>query len=165
MTVVMTAEEVETFTAAGNTFRLLEDGSTTSGRIGIVECRLEPGWVGPPQHVHLRTDETWYVLSGAVRFTTGDDSFVATPGRLVTAPIGAPHTFANADPDAPALLLCTITPADYVEYFRELARLRPGPDGRFDPADMRAMMQRYATRPAAAGQPTSVEIGSPISTR
>jgi mannose-6-phosphate isomerase-like protein (cupin superfamily) len=148
VTVVLSPEEVETFTAAGNTFRLLDDGTTTSGRIGIVECSLAPGWVGPPQHVHLRNDETWYVLSGAVRFTTGDDSFVATRGRLVTAPIGAPHTFANADADAPALLLCTITPADYVEYFRELARLRPGPDGRFDPADMRAMMQRYATTPA-----------------
>jgi mannose-6-phosphate isomerase-like protein (cupin superfamily) len=165
MTVVMSSADVETFTAAGNTFRLLDDGTTTAGRIGIVECSLAPGWVGPPQHVHQANDETWYVLSGAVRFTTAGDSFVATPGRLVIAPIGAPHTFANADPDAPALLLCTITPADYVEYFRELARLRPGPDGRFDPADMAAMMQRYATRPAPAGQPTRVEIGSPISTR
>nr|WP_246324725.1 cupin domain-containing protein [Petropleomorpha daqingensis] len=161
----MSPAEVETFTAAGNTFRLLEDGTTTAGRIGIVECSLVPGWVGPPQHVHQRNDETWFVLSGAVRFTTGSDSFVATPGRLVVAPIGAPHTFANADSDAPALLLCTITPADYVEYFRELARLRPGPDGRFDPVDMAAMMQRYATRPATAGQPTGVEIGSPVATR
>ena len=166
MTVVMSPAEVETFTAAGNTFRLLEDGTTTAGRIGIVECTLAPGWVGPPQHVHDANDETWFVLSGAVRFTTGGDSFVATPGRLVVAPTGAPHTFANADGDVPAVLLCTVTPADYVEYFRELARLRPGPDGRFDPDDMRAMMRRYSTRPpATAVQPTSVEIGSPISTR
>ena len=49
MTVVMSPAEVETFTAAGNTFRLLEDGTTTAGRIGIVECTLAPGWVGPPQ--------------------------------------------------------------------------------------------------------------------
>jgi mannose-6-phosphate isomerase-like protein (cupin superfamily) len=165
VTAVLSPEEVETFTAAGNTFRLLDDGTATAGRIGIVECTLAPGWVGPPQHVHLRNDETWYVLSGAVRFTTGDDSFVATPGRLVTAPIGAPHTFANADADAPALLLCTITPGDYIEYFRELARLRPGPDGRFQADDMRALMQRYATRPATAGQPTTVASGSPMPTR
>jgi mannose-6-phosphate isomerase-like protein (cupin superfamily) len=162
----MSPAEVETFTAAGNTFRLLEDGTTTAGRIGIVACTLAPGWVGPPQHVHDANDETWFVLSGAVRFTTGGDSFVATAGRLVVAPIGAPHTFANADGDAPALLLCTVTPADYVEYFRELARLQPGPDGRFDPDDWGGRRGRYSPRPApTAAQPTSAEIGEPISTR
>jgi hypothetical protein len=63
------------------------------------------------------------------------------PRRLVVAPIGAPHTFANADADAPALLLCTTTPADFVD------------------------QRRYATRPAPAGQPTRIDNGSPISTR
>jgi mannose-6-phosphate isomerase-like protein (cupin superfamily) len=147
VTVAISLAAPESFTAAGNTFRILDDGGTTDGRIGIVECELAPGWVGPPQHVHLANDETWYVLGGAVRFTTGDDSFVATRGRLVTAPIGAPHTFANADADEPALLVCTITPANYIDYFREMAKLRPGADGRFDPADMRALMQRYSTSP------------------
>ena len=147
MTIHLSAAPVETFTAAGNTFTVLDDGTATGGRIGLVACELSPGWVGPPQHVHAATDETWFVLTGAVRFTTGAETFVATPGRSVTAPRGTPHTFANADPDAPATLFCTVSPAHYVDYFRELATLALTPEGRFDPADMRALMTRYDVRP------------------
>jgi len=93
------------------------------------------------------TDETWFVLAGAVRFTTGRESFVAMPGRSVTAPRGTPHTFANADADVPATLFCTVSPAHYVDYFRELATLPLTSAGRFDPADMRALATRYDVRP------------------
>ncbi len=150
MTIHLSPPEAETFTAAGNTFTILDDGRGTAGRLGLVMCDLTPGWVGPPQHVHAATDETWFVLTGAVRFTTGADTFVATPGRSVTAPRGTPHTFANADADAPATLFCTVSPAHYVTYFRELADLPLTSGGRFDPADLRALMTRYDVRPYAA---------------
>ena len=122
----------------GNTFSILDDGTATGGRIGLIGCELVPGWAGPPQHVHAATDETWFVLSGAVRFTTGSETFVAAAGRSVTAPRGTPHTFANADPDAPATLFCTVSPADYVDYFRRLADSAPDPEGRLDPDDLRS---------------------------
>ena len=147
MTIHLSAAPVESFTAAGNTFSVLDDGTATGGRIGLVMCELSPGWLGPPQHVHAATDETWFVLAGAVRFTTGSETFVAAPGRSVTAPRGTPHTFANADPDAPATLFCTVSPAHYVDYFRELATLPLTPEGRFDPADLRALSARFDVRP------------------
>jgi quercetin dioxygenase-like cupin family protein len=137
----------ETFTAAGCTFRVLDDGGATAGRVGVVECGLVPGWGGPPQHVHREHDETFYILSGTVRFINGTDTQIASAGSLVTAPIGSPHTFANADTDAPASLLCTVTPERYIGYFRELSTLQPGTDGRLDPADVMALMARYATEP------------------
>src|SRR4051794_18665325 len=102
---------------------------------------------GPPQHVHREHDETFFVLTGAVRFTSGTDSLIASSGQLVTAPIGDPHSFANADDQAPASLLCTLTPQRYIDYFRELTRLTPGTDGRLDPAEILAVMTRYATEP------------------
>lgn len=43
--------------------------------------------------------------------------------------------------------LCTVTPEKYIGYFRELASLRPGPDGRLDPQTIGAVMSRYATEP------------------
>src|SRR3954447_3463152 len=147
MTIHLSPTPVETFTAAGNTFTVLDDGAATGGRIGLVTCELSAGWARAPQHVHAATDETWFVLAGAVRFTTGAETFVATPGRSVTAPRGTPHTFANADPDAPATLFCTVSPAHYVDYFRELATLPLTSEGRFDPADMRALMGRYDVHP------------------
>jgi quercetin dioxygenase-like cupin family protein len=128
-------------------FRVLEDGTAVNGRIGVVECSLAPGWPGPPQHIHRAHDETFYVVTGTVRFTSGTDTLLAPAGSLVTAPIGEPHTFANADDDEPALLLCTVTPEKYIGYFRELAGLRPGSDGVLDPAQVLAVMQRYATDP------------------
>ncbi len=148
MTVRLTAPgSGESFRAGPVGFRVLEDGTAVNGRIGVVECSLAPGWPGPPQHIHRAHDETFYVVTGTVRFTSGTDTLLAPAGSLVTAPIGEPHTFANADDDEPALLLCTVTPEKYIGYFRELAGLRPGSDGVLDPAQVLAVMQRYATDP------------------
>ena len=137
----------ETWTAGGADFRVLADGSAVDGRWGLVQCTLAPGWSGPPQHLHREHDESFFVLAGTVKFTSGRDELLATPGALVTAAIGDPHTFANADDQAPATLLCTVTPERYIGYLRELASLHPGPDGRLDPADILAVMSRYGTEP------------------
>ncbi|HEY7008647.1 MAG TPA: cupin domain-containing protein [Jatrophihabitantaceae bacterium] len=148
MTVRMTGPGAgETFPAGPVTFRVLDDGTGVGGRSGVVECTLAPGWPGPPQHVHREHDETFYVVSGTVRFTSGSEVLLAPAGSLVTAPIGDPHTFGNADPDVGARLLCTVTPERYLGYFRELQDLSAGPDGMLDPADVLALMSRYATEP------------------
>ncbi|MCW2677556.1 MAG: hypothetical protein JWR70_2596 [Modestobacter sp.] len=137
----------ESWSAGGARFRILADGSAVDGRWGLVECALPPGWSGPPQHIHREHDESFFILTGAVTFTSGRDDLLATPGTLVTAPIGDPHTFANADDQGPASFLCTVTPERYIGYFKDLASLRPGPDGRLDPADLLAVMSRYGTEP------------------
>ena len=53
--------------------RILEDGSTTSARLGMAEIVIAPHTDGPPQHRHGEHDEGFYVVSGTVRFTSGDD--------------------------------------------------------------------------------------------
>jgi len=58
-----------------------------------------------------------------------------------------PHGFGNASADQPAQLLITVTPQRYIGYFRDLQGLQPGPDGLLDPADIAALMARYATVP------------------
>ena len=74
--------------------RILEDGSTTSHRLGLGEITIAPQTDGPPQHRHARHDEGFYVVSGTARFTVGAQVYVLTagPGH---GPAGAPHTFAN----------------------------------------------------------------------
>jgi quercetin dioxygenase-like cupin family protein len=151
MTVRTTTGELESFSIPGNRFHVVEDGTATDGRIGVVVCELAPGWPGPPQHIHHEHDETFYVLDGAVRFTSGTDSFVATAGQSVIVPKGDPHTFGNADADAPARLLGTVSPARYIDYFRELAAMEPDRDGRLDPREIGALMQEYATAPLQVG--------------
>lgn len=147
MTITVLPEDGESWTAYGARFRVLADGSAVDNRWGLIEGTLPPGFTGPPQHIHREHDESFFVLDGAVTFTSGRDEVVATAGTLVVAPIGDPHTFANASAEAPATLLCTVTPERYIGYFRELASLQPRPDGRLDPDVVLAVMDRYATEP------------------
>ncbi len=126
--------------------RILEDGSTTSHRLGLGEITIAPRAIGPPQHRHAQHDEGFYVVSGTARFTVGETTYEAGPRTLVMIPPGAPHTFANAG-DEPAVLLNTFTPDLYVQYFRDLRDMVAS--GQPVSADtLTAVMARYGTAPA-----------------
>ena len=88
--------------------RVLEDGSSTGGRLGLLEGRYPAGWTGPPPHVHREHEETLL---------------------------------------CPEWVLITVTPQRYIDYFRDLQDLQPGLDGLLDPADIAALLARYATNP------------------
>jgi mannose-6-phosphate isomerase-like protein (cupin superfamily) len=132
------------------TIRILEDGSHTGHRAGLIEGTLPPGSGGPPQHIHWEHDEMFFVVSGTVQFISGDEHLDVPAGELVTVPIGTPHTFANPDVSRPATMLCTVTPDRYVNYFRELGALatsgeRPAPNAILE------VMSHYATEPYRSG--------------
>jgi mannose-6-phosphate isomerase-like protein (cupin superfamily) len=133
--------------------RILEDGSTTSHRLGLGEITIAPRTAGPPQHRHGQHDEGFYVVSGTVRFTSGQESFDATAGTLVMVPPGAPHTFANPA-DEPAVILNTFTPDLYVQYFRDLHDMIASGQPLSDEA-VTGVMARYATVPASQPGPPS----------
>ncbi|MER6273247.1 cupin domain-containing protein [Streptomyces sp900105755] len=128
--------------------RVLEDGRTTGHRLGLAESVLAPHTPGPPQHRHAQHDEGFYVISGSVRFTVGDEEYDATAGTLVMVPPGAPHTFANVTGE-PAVMLSTFTPDLYVQYFRDLRDLFATGKAP-DPRASAEIMSRYATEPAGA---------------
>ncbi|MGW1132931.1 cupin domain-containing protein [Streptomyces griseoluteus] len=136
----------ETIVLGTTRMRVLEDGSHTGHRLAIAEAVLAPHTQGPPQHRHARHDEGFYILSGTVRFTVGNDDYDATAGTLVMVLPGTPHTFANVT-DQPAVMLSTFTPDLYVQYFRDLQQAFA--DGR--PLTRQAnieAMSHYATEPA-----------------
>ncbi|WP_217170126.1 cupin domain-containing protein [Streptomyces sp. AC512_CC834] len=144
---VVGPDDGETILLGTTRMRVLEDGSRTGHRLGMAESVLAPHTPGPPQHRHARHDEGFYVISGTVRFTVGDEDVDATAGTLVMVPPGAPHTFANTT-DEPARMLSTFTPDLYVQYFRDLRELYA--DGRTPTAqESLRTMSRYATEPAA----------------
>lgn len=137
----------ETIVLGTTHMRVLEDGSHTGHRLAIAESVLAPHTQGPPQHRHGQHDEGFYVLSGTVRFTVGDEDYDATPGTLVMVAPHTPHTFANLT-DQPAVMLSTFTPDLYVQYFRDLQEVLA--DGRpLTPQANIEAMSRYATEPAA----------------
>ena len=143
---LLTAGDGELIANGPVKIRIIEDGTNVGHRLGLTEVRLAPAAPGPPQHVHRAHEETFYVVSGVVRFTSGEQATDMTAGGLLTAPIGAPHTFANPDPDEPAVLLVTYTPDRYIQYFREIGAMGAGPGGIDEAADL-DLMSKYATEP------------------
>jgi quercetin dioxygenase-like cupin family protein len=123
--------------------RILEDGSHTGHRIGVVEVTLPPRTPGPPEHVHRQHDETFFVLSGNPTFTSGGKTITAQPGAMLTAPLGAPHSFANPGEEQ-AVFLATVTPDLYIDFFREIAKLGATPAA-LDPEVFSEVAARYAT--------------------
>lgn len=136
----------ETIVLGTTRMRVLEDGSHTGHRLAIAESVLAPHTAGPPQHRHAQHDEGFYIVSGTVRFSVGDDDHDAVAGTLVVVPPGVPHTFANLT-GQPAVMLSTFTPDLYVQYFRDLQDVMA--DGRpLTPQAGIDAMSRYATEPA-----------------
>jgi mannose-6-phosphate isomerase-like protein (cupin superfamily) len=124
--------------------RIIEDGSHTEHRLGLIEATVPPGPASPPQHIHRQHDEIFIVTKGKLRFTSGDQSVDVEAGSCVTVPPGTPHTFSNPF-DEPATFIGTMTPDLYVEYFRDLGRLPVDDRGMLNPADIGRAMANYAT--------------------
>ncbi|TMF06720.1 MAG: cupin domain-containing protein [Chloroflexi bacterium] len=91
----------------------------TSG-YALLEWEAPPGAASPPVHVHHRTDEGFYVLSGAYRFLVDGNTIDGPAGSHVLVRAGSPHTFWNAA-GVPARCLIILTPPEFAQYFRELS--------------------------------------------
>lgn len=87
----------------------------------LLEWEAPPDAASPPVHVHRRTEEGFYVVSGTYRFLVGDVTIEHGAGGHVLVPAGVPHTFWNAG-DVPGVALIILTPPDFAPYFRELSR-------------------------------------------
>jgi mannose-6-phosphate isomerase-like protein (cupin superfamily) len=136
--------EGERISAGPVGMRVLEDGSHTEHRLGLMEATLPPGPASPPQHVHHEHDEVFIVTAGRMRFTSGDEHVEAEAGTVVVVPIGVPHTFSNPF-EQTAVFVGTFTPDLYVQYFRDLSRLPLNDQGQLNPADVARTMSHYAT--------------------
>jgi mannose-6-phosphate isomerase-like protein (cupin superfamily) len=70
-------------------------------------------------HMHRREDETFYVVSGAMRFAIDDVEHDAAPGTTVYVPRGTFHGF-RAVGGRPAQVLSIHTPAGFEHFFTEM---------------------------------------------
>jgi mannose-6-phosphate isomerase-like protein (cupin superfamily) len=136
--------EGEQTTAGPLRQRILEDGSHTGHRLGLLEETLQPQTPGPPEHVHHGHDEVFIVTAGKVRFTSGDEHVDAEAGTVVVAPMGVPHGFSNPFEQA-AVFVGALTPDLYVQFFRDLDKLPVDEHGMLNPADIADAMSHYAT--------------------
>jgi mannose-6-phosphate isomerase-like protein (cupin superfamily) len=94
-------------------------GDQTAGTFYFGEAELQPGFPGPPPHVHERLHDMFYVLEGTLTMRLGDEQLSAEPGTFVCVPPGVVHTFSNSGPE-PVRFLNFNTPAGWEGYMRDL---------------------------------------------
>jgi mannose-6-phosphate isomerase-like protein (cupin superfamily) len=128
--------------------------SNTAGRFDFVTASFAPR-TGPPLHLHLEQDDTFYVLDGVLTVQAGDDIFDIGPGDFLTIPPQVPHTFDNLhNEDRPVLAINIMTPGGHFEMFEEIAAVEAGPDQ----ADaVKAAAARHGT--VVLGPPLRVALG------
>jgi quercetin dioxygenase-like cupin family protein len=96
--------------------------------LGISESRAEPGGPSPPQHVHRRHVESFYVLEGEMTFTVAGCELRATAGTWVQVPPGTPHTFALTGSDDVRFLNLHTPSCGYGAFLRGLHEARSDED-------------------------------------
>ncbi len=121
------AEEGEhaDFPRLGN--RYILRGTSSDGRLALIDQTIPPRALAAPMHTHEHEDEYSFVLTGRLGAQIGDDVIEAGPGDLVLKPRGIPHAYWNPG-DEETRLLEIISPPGFDQYFVDLAPelARPG---------------------------------------
>jgi quercetin dioxygenase-like cupin family protein len=109
---------------SGDTYTIKASGESTGGSLGLVEATVPPGG-GPIAHIHTRTDEAFYVLSGELEMLDGGRTFIARTGDFVFIPRGIRHRFKNTGVHS-ARLLFMFTPGGEERVFKYGDEAQPG---------------------------------------
>ena len=115
----------------------------TGGSFYLGEVLIQPGFAGPPPHVHERLHDMFYVLEGTLTMQLGDETLDLDPGSFVCVPPGTVHTFSNRS-DQPVRFLNFNTPAGWENYMRDLAAALSA--GTSTPEEIGRIASRYDFR-------------------
>jgi mannose-6-phosphate isomerase-like protein (cupin superfamily) len=129
-----------------------------TGACTVFEDAMQPGYEGPPPHIHLNQDESLYVLEGEFTFHIGDRAIPATLGTFVQIPKGTLHTFQNTGTRVGRLLVTLSPPGDFERFVEEVGgpTTEKSPPLAVGPPDP-VVIQKIVT----AAQKHSIEIPTP----
>lgn len=93
-------------------WKMLMNGMHLEGQWNCVEyVVIEPGGsVG--EHVHVRTEEIYYIVSGQAVVTMDGIEFICIAGDLITTPIGSAHSIENRTTDEMHFFVVEVFPGD-----------------------------------------------------
>lgn len=101
----------------------LATGAGTNGQFGLYLWEMGPVPSGPAAHFHRSISESFYVLSGSVRFYDGKDWSEGRPGDFLFIPEGGIHAFRNESGEPASMLLLFAPGAPREGYFEGLPAL------------------------------------------
>lgn len=91
--VVTSAADVDARPFLQTVHRLLISAGQTGGALSMLDAGLVPAGFSPPRHTHHREHELFTVVSGAVRFESGESTQVVEGSGAAWLPAGRPHSF------------------------------------------------------------------------
>jgi uncharacterized cupin superfamily protein len=112
----------------------------------LLDCTALPQFRGPAPHWHKHLTETFYLVSGRLRFRLPNQEQELKAGALVVVPPCVVHSFSNAY-DEPARFLTLLSPGGFEGFWPEVAQLIAR-EPVWPPADMSqfdALRARYDT--------------------
>jgi mannose-6-phosphate isomerase-like protein (cupin superfamily) len=116
----------------GTRVHYLATSAGTQGLFGLYRWEMGPEPSGPGPHFHRTIQESFYVLSGTIRFFDGERWLDGRPGDFVHVPEGGVHGFRNVSGEPASMLLHFAPGAPREGYFESLARFAasgsPGED-------------------------------------
>ena len=86
------------FAATGMWWEITRSTADTGGEFFEAINVLEPGFAGPPLHIHPHAEESYHVLEGTLDVSVGGEWRQLGPGDSATVPVGIAHTLKNPHP-------------------------------------------------------------------
>jgi mannose-6-phosphate isomerase-like protein (cupin superfamily) len=139
--------EGETHRLGGSAVTIKAAGDHTGGTFFLSETVIEPGFPGPPPHVHRELHDMFFVLEGVLTMRLGGETIEAVPETFVCVPPGVVHTFSNRG-NTPVRFLNFNTPSGWEGYMRDLGR-ELGGDRRPTSEEIGRIASRYDFHPVA----------------
>lgn len=126
----------------GSRLSLKATAKEAGGAFFLSETTLEPGFPGPPLHIHRELTDMFYVLEGTATFQVGEETIEGPPGTFVCAPPETPHTFTNRSSGTVRLLNFNV-PGGFEHYMRDLVAAWEAAGGPPDPSVLGPIASRY----------------------
>lgn len=107
--------------------RIVADGDSTDGRLGVVDMLEIPAGDMPPLHVHHSSDEGFYVLDGEITLYMPGVERTLAAGEFFLAPRAVPHAYRVGD--QACRVLVTSLPSGFECFVAEVSKLgAPDPE-------------------------------------
>lgn len=105
--------------ATGERITFVRTSAQTGGARAELDLDLSPTAHLPAEHIHLRQEESFEVVSGQVLLKCRGEQSVRGPGEIVAVPPGAPHAWAPAGDDGARVRIVFTPGAGIEEFFDE----------------------------------------------
>lgn len=96
-------------------FGIALPAAATEGKAALVEARVIAAQAGPPLHVHPASEETYFIISGALVMYIGGEVTELKAGGVAYITRGTEHTWATPV-QSEAHFLTLHTPGGYEDY-------------------------------------------------